>query len=615
MTIFELLKNVDFDNTYEHVIDFENVEAQEEYFDNKVEMSFEDFSIVRPNSEIIIEANFNSIYNLNYCRFTNTLNNVLKTYYAFITMKEHVGNDRVRLHLEIDVFQSYMFDFSLKESFVSREHQNRFDNTGKMLFNREVENVDVGSDYDITSKTKLKDSTSAIDDIVWIEVVATEPISTGSYLTADPTTWGNLGTPTSLNQKGVPTNLYVYLYPIIFGSTGIPFYTVNGERNIVLISSNEYLFLIKSTAVISCRVLQYCPVKHTIETYLTGYLIKFASGYVVGETGDRLTVRLATANNTNFGGVDLSGIGTHNINLMGLTPDNANETFVDTISPLAIDIANLSINNLKNIAYEPKLRTAPYEYIQITDNQSEPLKIKNENIDGTKNIKFIQSLGAQSKTKIYVDNYNGDNGKFSNSINNTISELPLINDAYIAYLAQNKANATTGVALNIAGGIASLGLGLLTGGIGLIAGVGGAMSIGGRVADDLIKKQDLQDTPDSIRKQGNNAEFDISDNNLKFEKSILKIKSYYASRLFNYLYFYGYQANYFTTPNTRSRYYFNYIKTTGLNLTSNLDNDIIKAIKQIFQNGVTIWHFRDATTFKGLYNYDYENVEMSLIGV
>ena len=76
---------------------------------------------------------------------------------------------------------------------------------------------------------------------------------------------------------------------------------------------------------------------------------------------------------------------------------------------------------------------------------------------------------------------------------------------------------------------------------------------------------------------------------------------------------YGYKCNNFKKPNTRSRYYFNYIKTIDANIKSNINRDYITELENLFNNGVTIWHYRDATTFKGMRNYDYENVEMALL--
>ena len=63
----------------------------------------------------------------------------------------------------------------------------------------------------------------------------------------------------------------------------------------------------------------------------------------------------------------------------------------------------------------------------------------------------------------------------------------------------------------------------------------------------------------------------------------------------------------------RSRYYFNYIKTIGANIKTNIDADFRAEIENAYNNGITIWHYRNATTFKGVNNYDYENVETNLM--
>lgn len=41
---------------------------------------------------------------------------------------------------------------------------------------------------------------------------------------------------------------------------------------------------------------------------------------------------------------------------------------------------------------------------------------------------------------------------------------------------------------------------------------------------------------------------------------------------------------------TRSRYYFNYIKTIGCNITGDIPRKYLNKLKSIFDNGVTLWH-------------------------
>ena len=611
MTNLDLLYQLHFDNSYEHVIDFADAEKQEAFFDTKVFMSLDNMTVVRENEEVKIDGNINSMIGVNYCRYTNTINGVEKTFYAFITRKEYVNPFTTRLVLEVDVYQSYMFDYDLKQSFIVREHQDRFNHTGKMLFNREPENIELGNDYEIKEKEKILDIENGDSSLVWVEVIASEPIATGSYTNTTPSTFKNFCM--TANEMGVRLGLYVYLFPYKI-NTNTPFFTIDGTGAIVSLNTTIEDIIIKSTAVLSKRILHYCPIKYTLTAHSGGYLVKFASGYQQGVTPsvDTTKMRVVTASNSNFGGVDLSSYGGMYLNLQMIDSSNINDTLQKTFEPLSVDIEDLSITNEKSIEFEPKLKSNPYSFIQLSDNQSSPLKVYQENIHENLALNYIQAIGVQSKTKMYLSGYNSDNGKFFNSINNTISELPLLNNAYISYMASNKASATTGVALNVAMGVASLGFGIATGGIGLAVGAGGAMSVASKIANDMMKKQDLKDTPDTIRQVGNNAEFDLIDQNYLIEYAKFEIKEQFMQKAFDYFFNFGYQANCFKVPDVQSRFYFNHIHTQGVNITADLNTDIIQKLKSIYNNGVTVWHYRSAETFKGLFNYDYENLEMSI---
>lgn len=613
-----LCKNVDLDPNYNYTIDFDNITAQTNYFDSKIATEFEineGYSYIRDSETLKVQANIDDLLGFNYLFY----NNGSKRYYAFITKKEYINPTCTSLSFKLDVLQCFMFNYEIDESFVEREHQDRYtkeSTTLKAKYNIELENLDAGAEYDIVSSTKLKDNANAPDGLVWAEVVATQAIASGSYSNIDPSTYKNRCL--SFTQNGVRTGLYCYLFPIIIGGTSnANFWTYDGSGAVVKLN-NLLAECSYSTAVLSIRILHYCPIKYTISSYTSGsqsgYLLTFASGYSsTAQTFDTTDMRIVTANVDNFGGVDLSKQGGLYLNLVRVRLTTINDTLATQLTPREIALSQLNISNPKNINYEPKLLTYPYQYYQLCDYQSLPLKIKNEYIDEPKNIKYIQSLGIQSKAKLYVKNYNNDNGKEYNTTNSTISELPLSTDAYISYMAQNKASATTGVALNVATGLGTLGLGLATGGIGLVAGIGMAVNSGMQIASNLIKMQDLKDTPDSIRQAGNNAEFDLLDNNYHIVLSELRIKESYRTKLFNYFYHYGYKCNDFKKPNTRSRYYFNYIKTIGANIKTNIDADFRAEIENAYNNGITIWHYRDALTFKGINNYDYENVETNLM--
>ena len=58
--------------------------------------------------------------------------------------------------------------------------------------------------------------------------------------------------------------------------------------------------------------------------------------------------------------------------------------------------------------------------------------------------------------------------------------------------------------------------------------------------------------------------------------------------------------------NTRNRYYYNYVKTIGVNLkaTSGIPRNYLEEIKSIYNNGVTIWHVDRDNVVVGDYSKD-----------
>jgi hypothetical protein len=193
------------------------------------------------------------------------------------------------------------------------------------------------------------------------------------------------------------------------------------------------------------------------------------------------------------------------------------------------------------------------------------------------------------------------------------NELPLLTDAWKQYENTHKASLRTGLLVQGSMLLGSAALGVATGGIGLVAAGGAAIAFGGQIANALIKQQDIKNTPDDLVNTGDDVGLNFIKNNLYITENQYEIESSYKQRLFNYFKHYGYKCNDFKVPNLKSRYYYNYIKTIGCNIDSNIDNKYITRIREIFDKGITLWHYRDETTFKGIENYDYENVEMSLI--
>lgn len=600
-TVIDILSNVDFDNSYNNVLDFVSRETQEAYFDTKIALTYENYATVRANKEITVGGSINDLRNYSYCRYSNTIDGVEKTFYAFIVKKEYVNPTATKLFLEVDVWQTYMFDYEIKESYIEREHQNRFDTSLNLIINDKEENIDIGNTYQKLNDVTVKKE--ATDKVGCALIISTKPIETGGTMVQ------NVSGPTN----SLPDPLCYYIIPYIkrfadtiyLTSTSFPCLQLGMLSNDIAgnnttgpeeVINQRTLY----SNIIDIVILPYLPFDYTV------------AGNIITSTVTKVSVKYSSPN------TPLTTEEKFLYRLSGVT-------LIDTLKELnikdllGIPEITLDINNLKNIDYEPKLYSYPFKYLTLDCNQIEPLIIKPQYLENleTLNIKFNQSIGITPITKYYVENYKGDTGSDTTLINNTQNNITVATSKLLDYLGQNRASAISGLAVNTGLNILQAGLGMATNSaFGAVSAIESGISIFRNIYNENMKRKDLEQGSPNFKARGNNIYAYIQQytSNDGLRVRTYGITSQFRNFVFNYLYHYGYKCNDFIIPNLQSRYYFNYIKTIGVNLTANLDNEIIVKLKSIYDNGVTIWHWRSAETFKGIYNYAYENLEMTIYG-
>lgn len=116
---------VPFDNSYAHTMTFANASSQASYFSSVCTQALEDgsYTYVRMNNSIKVAFNAERLYTYNYVMYQNR-NYGGKWFYAFITGVNYVNERTTELVLELDVMQTWYFDYTLEECFVEREHVN-----------------------------------------------------------------------------------------------------------------------------------------------------------------------------------------------------------------------------------------------------------------------------------------------------------------------------------------------------------------------------------------------------------------------------------------------------------------------------------------------------------
>ena len=141
-TTIRMLKDVPLDNTYRNTIYFAYVENQTSYFSGKTKYTFAAQSYQRVQKGTLrVGRKADDLYDCNYLMFQNTAYGN-KWFYAFVTGVEYVNNETSEVSFEIDVMQTWHFDYDVKMSFVERE----MSVTDKIGDNLVPENLEIG-DY------------------------------------------------------------------------------------------------------------------------------------------------------------------------------------------------------------------------------------------------------------------------------------------------------------------------------------------------------------------------------------------------------------------------------------------------------------------------------------
>lgn len=618
-----ILTDIPLDAEYNNTMDFDDELSQQTYFQSKIAVVFDSndqnkgYKFIRDNQSINVYANIDDLFGCNYLMYKNKN----KWYYAFITRKDYVSPEVTRLIIKLDVLQSFMFDYEINDSFIAREHQDRWEkliglpNRYKPIYNIEQENINIGNAYKVEEKIDIEEARSKRNNInegTWLVIQATQPIDDSNQVS--PSFLSKLQT--QGNQfvqydDSIPLGCYLYLLPLDYQSIGV----INVDHSIMTKSVVSRSVLVLDTLQQDSRIqnmfiVKGCPIM-----------------YFEYDTQDNtMYFDNATCNICNY--VPISGNDSAVLIRARFFVLNDQRIILKKYLPIDWGTTTFNINNSPNINLESKLLTHPYNFININfGDMNAVFKIEyfNNNpyliTEGSvgKNIQFFEFVNYQSLNfdggcslipyKYLNDDYNY-NEKFDTQM---IGQLPLKTDAWNEYLLNNQASKNGAIITGILSTIASAGLGIATGGVGLAIAGGAVINTVTQIANEEMKREDIKNTPDRVRSQGQNYSITNTLIKMDYDITILTIQDVYKNKVFNYFMHYGYACRDFKKPNTKSRYYYNYIQTIGCNLKSDIDNEYRDEIKSIYDKGITIWHYRDANTFKGVGNYDYENAEMSLI--
>ena len=116
------------ENDYKNQLTFSNKTTQLSYFNSTVQQVFDNYTYIKKDIIIKVGINIDKIIDCNYLFYKNNGftddEELVRTYYCFITNMEYVNENCTAITIETDCFQTWQFDLSYKRCFVEREHVN-----------------------------------------------------------------------------------------------------------------------------------------------------------------------------------------------------------------------------------------------------------------------------------------------------------------------------------------------------------------------------------------------------------------------------------------------------------------------------------------------------------
>lgn len=115
-----LYKAYKYNNRYDYIKTFNSKEEQDSYFNSLTKIYYDlEGDYIRENEPFMIELSHEYLVenNINYIKFNNGYRDI----YGFILEKRYINDEVTEIIFEIDVIQTFMFDFDIKKSFIERK--------------------------------------------------------------------------------------------------------------------------------------------------------------------------------------------------------------------------------------------------------------------------------------------------------------------------------------------------------------------------------------------------------------------------------------------------------------------------------------------------------------
>ena len=539
--------------------------AQNNYFKSLPKVLLENYSYQRKDNYIRVPQHIDDIIGYNYVMYQNK-NYTNRWFYAFITHMEYVNDQCTNVYIKTDVYQTWSMDISVKASYIEREHVND-DTVGA---NTIPEGLDTGEYI----------CNDVLDFIYGDPDTVSLPAGAGDFMVCAQVTTLKFNDTTYLEPprynivNSIPQGCNVIAWPLASGLGAL--YTLTGM----------YDSAGKGEGIVSMFIVP--------KDITPSWHLYVGHGSLSGN--DQYYMPADTKNATVISGRD--GLG-------------------HTLDSLQVPI-NSTLNG-----YTPKnnkLKVAPYNYFTISNNNGTDIEFYYEDFSGTPEFYVQGSFEQGCDIAMVPENSkrtigNGKGTGWTEGI--TAGRLPQVSwlsDYYLNWQAKNGKNIAIQTGLQAAG----MALGILNP-LGTQASTHAtsvdtavqrgyfpdemqmSVNAGGPLGSVINFASSVANTQNQIRNakmvpaqaKGNQASSTLSFANgmlTRFTARKMSVRAEYARAIDSYFSMFGYKVNRVKVPNFTGRLNWNYVKTVGFNCEGDVPQGDLQEYKNIFDNGITLWH-------------------------
>ena len=524
--------DLELDNTNQ--LKFNTWTDQWNYFSNLPHIYLDNATYQRKEGVIrfpTTDISFDELIRYNYVSYKNEAY-ANKTFFAYVKNMRYVNDGMTEIEIETDPYQSWQFDLIYRRCFVEREHV-RDDTIGKHTIPEGLETgeyiIQSITDNEKDSFNYLKPGSTAYDHPIIV------------MATSDT---GGTSVPSGSKLYG---GIYSGLYYLAFPTGG--------------------------------------DAENFIYDLTTGFSSKVDAIYAIF---------MVPASLLDLRGSDYFTPSGKNYE-MAFVPYTTESTYMLTGS--IIDTYTLGSS------YHPKNNKTlcfPYRYITVSNNAGSTNHYKyeyfeHEDIAGTPNqcmfaIEGTVSIGCSIKCtpRNYNISYTDPNVNTQLIEGVDAYKLPTctwLTDPFLNWLSENSINIIGGTAVEVGEIVAGMAMMSSNPAMGGVMAVGGATGIFNTVKEGFQKALDPK-TANGGQNQGN---YNFA-KGLGFSVYKYSIRDEYAKIIDDYFTMFGYKVNALKVPNIHSRKNWNYVKTIDCNFSGDIPGKDLVKLRQMFDNGITIWH-------------------------